>query len=234
MTSDERIAVQRAAVDRLGGIEWDAKRAAKGIMHVPGGGRVEFDFSGFPRLKLEPKEIKKRLPPLAEIVPSLALWDEDASSWAGLLVEARDAIVGILSAGSSEPSTEAVTGGARQHVVDRDMLRGLLDACARGHPNESFFLLRRDARGVISEAIVAPGSKGGRVAAIFVPERLPFDRSIVASFHSHPTGNGHWSEQDLRVFIRYPVNIIAHHPYGPNDYVIYDNRGVEIDVVLAR
>lgn len=202
-------------------IEWEGQSRRKGTLHVAAGASIKFNFSGaFPRFKVIGKDLRKRLPPVIDLLPELALWEpEDHPLDEELLEKLEDRVIKALRGGDP---------GENRLSIDSKLLEALLALAREGHPNEVLFLLKRDSRGVLAEAVVPQGSKGGKTAAYILPSRLPYDPAIDGSFHSHPSGSPKWSQQDLVVFKRYSVNVIAHNPYTKTSFAAYDNRGNEI------
>jgi proteasome lid subunit RPN8/RPN11 len=221
MTGSPDIDWQREQASKIAGVEWDGKKRTKGILRIDGGVLVEFNFDGVPSFKIQPKEARERLPNPIDLIPALVLWDEDAHpSWAEVLQELKAKIAAASGAVS----------GSWMPAIERKLLLGLLDAARRGHPNESFFLLKKGPTGVLDQVVLPQGTKGGKVMAIFSSDRLPYDKAIEATFHSHPSGNGTPSEPDLKAFVKYKVNIIAHAPYGEHDFKAFTNKGNPIDL----
>ncbi len=223
MPSPGDIEWQREQASKVAGVEWDGKKKTKGILHIDGGVLVEFNFDGMPSFKIQPKEARERLPHPVDLIPALVLWDEDAHpSWAEVLQELKVKLAAVRGS--------AAGNGSWMPAIERKLLLGLLDAARRGHPNESFFLLKKGPTGVLDQVILPQGTKGGKVMAIFSPDRLPYDKAIEASFHSHPSSNGTPSDPDLKAFLKYKVNIIAHAPYGEYDYKAFTNKGNPVDL----
>ncbi len=221
MAGSRDIDWQREQASKVAGVEWDGKKRTKGTLRIDSDVFVEFNFDGMPSFKIQPKEARERLPHPVDVIPALVLWDEDAHpSWAEVLQELKVKLAAATGAVS----------GTWMPAIERKLLQGLLDAARRGHPNESFFLLKKGSLGVLDQVVLPQGTKGGKVMAIFTPERLPYDKNIEASFHSHPSGNGTPSEPDIKAFIKYKVNIIAHAPYGEHDYKAYTNKGKPVDL----
>ncbi len=227
---DEKILKkEREAIEAMPGVILDDKKL-KGKMVLAENVYIEFDFTDFPSFKVQPRGVRRTMPPVVDLLPSLAIWDEQNPSFAGMLTELREKLLKMLG----RDAKESKDAGAMEDVsIKRDMLDGLLDIARRTHPNESFFLLKRDATGAISEVVMAQGARGGKTSAYFLPDRIPYDPAIVGSFHSHPSGNGQWSDEDLVAFKRYKINIIAHYPFERNDFKVYDNKGNKISVKFA-
>jgi proteasome lid subunit RPN8/RPN11 len=221
MAGSRDIDWQREQASKVAGVEWDGKKKTKGTLRIDEGVIVEFNFDGVPSFKIQPKEARERLPRPIELVPSVVLWDEESHpTWAEVLQELRTKLI----------AANGTRKGDWMPAIERKLLQGLLEAARRGHPNESFFLLKKGPSGVLDQVVLPQGTKGGKVMAIFSPDRLPYDKDIAASFHSHPSGNGMPSEPDVKVFVNYKVNIIAHAPYGEHDYKAFTNKGDPVDI----
>ncbi|MBN2152726.1 MAG: hypothetical protein JW839_14840 [Candidatus Lokiarchaeota archaeon] len=217
---------QREQASTVPGVEWDAKKPTKGILRIGGDVLVEFNFDGVPSFKVQPKEARERLPRPVDLLPEVVLWDDETHPpWAEVLQSLKEKLLALLAASGAD-------GGPWMPAIGRKILLGLLDAARHGHPNESFFLLKRGPGGVLDQVILPQGTKGGPVAAIFTPDRLPYDKDIQASFHSHPSGGGMPSPADIKAFIKYKVNIIAHAPYGEHDFKAFTNKGIPIEIEI--
>ena len=113
--------------------------------------------------------------------------------------------------------------------ISREVVEGILEACRNVHPHEFVGLLRAE-KDTITEVILPPASIYGRGAAQFNPYMLPFDFSIVGSIHSHPSGHGEPSTQDLNSMFNFGVvHIIVTYPYrSPQDLHFYNKKGQPI------
>ena len=118
--------------------------------------------------------------------------------------------------------------------IKGEVVNGVLEACRNVHPHEFLGLLRAE-EGVITEIILAPASIYSRGISLFRPQMLPFDFSIVGSIHSHPSGYGRPSAQDLNSMFNFGlVHIIVTFPYSSHqDLHTYDKRGnpIQCEVV---
>ena len=123
-----------------------------------------------------------------------------------------------------------------------DALRFALQASEDTHPDEYMGRLRgEDARKlgldrdgtVITDVLIAPGTKSNPVSAEFNPSYMPNDLKSVGSIHSHPNGVLRPSDADLATFSRGDVHIIVGAPYGRDDWQAFDTEGepTELDVL---
>ncbi len=110
--------------------------------------------------------------------------------------------------------------------IKRKVVEGVLEACRNVHPREFIGLLRAEGD-AITEIILAPASVYGKGLAQFHPHMLPFDFSLVGSIHSHPSGSGRPSTQDLNSMFNFGfVHIIVTFPYrNYQDLHVYDKKG---------
>nr|MDO8080101.1 Mov34/MPN/PAD-1 family protein [Candidatus Freyarchaeota archaeon] len=110
--------------------------------------------------------------------------------------------------------------------IKEEVVEGVLEACRNVHPREFIGLLRAE-EGMITEIILPPASIYGKGLAQFQPHMLPFDFSIVGSIHSHPSGSGRPSAQDLNSMFNFGfVHIIVTFPYSSyQDLHTYDKKG---------
>ncbi|MFQ3318298.1 MAG: proteasome lid subunit RPN8/RPN11 [Natronomonas sp.] len=126
--------------------------------------------------------------------------------------------------------------------IAKDAIDFALEASEDTHPNEYMGQLRgEDARKlgldrdgtVITDVLIAPGTKSNPVSAEFNPTYMPNDLKGVGSIHSHPNGVLRPSDADLATFGRGKIHIIIGAPYGPNDWQAFDRSGepTDLDVI---
>lgn len=118
-----------------------------------------------------------------------------------------------------------------------------LQASEDAHPNEYMGQLRgQDARTlgldrdgtVITDVLLAPGTRTNPKSAEFKPTYMPNDLDGVGSVHSHPNGVLSPSDADLATFTRGKVHIIVGAPYGRTDWQAFDNEGTPIDLDVLQ
>ena len=94
------------------------------------------------------------------------------------------------------------------------------------HPREGILLLRGitdwDKIGV-KEVIIPPFAIHGNGFSNFPLHMLPFDRSIVGTAHSHPSGVLHPSIGDLNHFYS-KIMVITGYPYDSEIQIVIYNR----------
>jgi len=105
------------------------------------------------------------------------------------------------------------------------------------YPNEFAAALRVNRRGIITELIMVPGTISGGRKALMHLYNLPIDFSIVGSVHSHPSGNYHPSEADLKFFSSFGrVHIIVGYPYDlkMGTWAAYDRGGNPVELPVLE
>ncbi len=90
------------------------------------------------------------------------------------------------------------------------------------------FCFLRLINGVLSEYVLAPQTHKGGSNVFFSSHDIDTDKTLVASCHSHPSGNYHPSEADLRTFRRKPINLILGNPFRITSMGVYDARGTPL------
>lgn len=120
-----------------------------------------------------------------------------------------------------------------------DALQMAIQASEDSHPNEYMGQLRgRDAAKlgldrdgtIVTDVLLAPGTKTSPTSAEFKPSHMPNDLSSVGSIHSHPNGVLRPSDADLATFTRGKIHLIVGAPYGQNDWQAFDRDGQPIDI----
>nr|MDO8119072.1 hypothetical protein [Candidatus Sigynarchaeota archaeon] len=148
MGGKERIK-EREDIEAIQGVILD-ENELRGKLVLAENVYIEFDFKDFPSFKIQPRSARKSLPPVVDLLPSLAIWDEESPSFAGMLTELRDKVLKLLERDLKELKETSKDDAVQDVSIKRDILDGLLDIARRTHPNESFFLLKKDASGVIA------------------------------------------------------------------------------------
>jgi proteasome lid subunit RPN8/RPN11 len=125
--------------------------------------------------------------------------------------------------------------------IAEDALEFALRASEDAHPNEYMGQLRgADARKlgldrdgtVVTDVLLAPGTKTNPVSAEFNPSYMPNDLKSVGSVHSHPNGVLRPSDADLATFSRGRVHVIVGAPYGRDDWQAFDSEGHRRDLEI--
>lgn len=104
----------------------------------------------------------------------------------------------------------------------------LLDMARSAHPLEMLVLLRGRKQAdavVVEDLLFAPLSQHSELSVYFRMNLMPMDFSVVGLAHSHPSGAGEPSLEDLHNFVG-KVMLILTPPYeGPEDIHAYDGEG---------
>ncbi len=119
---------------------------------------------------------------------------------------------------------------SKEWKITSSLLRDLLFAAKRSHPNEFIALLSTLERNasLVEEIVVVPATSGRDYAALH-SELIPFDPLIVGTVHSHPTPSPYPSEQDLIAFARMgELHLILAYPYSPSGVRAFNARGKPI------
>jgi len=117
--------------------------------------------------------------------------------------------------------------------ITDDVRDGILSYCKMRHPNEAILILRGTSKGAhvaVDGLVVPPFSHSGPTFAGFPHSFLPFDKSYVGMFHSHPSGTARPSVTDLHNFFGL-VSVIVAYPYGEADICAWDSSGSPIRLV---
>ncbi|KAA0014092.1 hypothetical protein B6U81_02690 [Thermoplasmatales archaeon ex4484_30] len=121
-------------------------------------------------------------------------------------------------------------------AIERGCLETIKQASKELHPNEFLAMLSVGKRkDVISEIVLLPQMVYGKRHATFNIYMAPYDRSIVGTVHSHPSGNALPSEGDLFTFQKHGrIHIIIAYPYEDDTWKAYDYNGNEISLEIVE
>lgn len=98
-------------------------------------------------------------------------------------------------------------------------------------PNEfSGMLVGDNEEKVVDDIYIIPVTINSRFSSTIRTDLVPMSLSIIGSAHSHPSSYARPSSADLSFFQSKSINIIAHYPYGPKDFTVFDSKGKEIQV----
>lgn len=176
---------------------------------------LKINFRRYPnKPKIElPKKITKNIPDIEQFIPELRNWNKLAPP------QMSDIIRSIMQ------TLESITG--KLVHISNSLFEELMVIARENHPREIFCVLRLK-NGFLQEYILSPQTVSSEKSAVFFPHRIGRDRSIIASFHNHPSGVFKPSVQDLKSFRLNPVNIIVGAPYNSNCMGVYDSLGNEL------
>lgn len=120
-------------------------------------------------------------------------------------------------------------------IIPRGVLELILHASRSSYPNEFGAMIRGEGNKV-KELLLLPGTLQGRKSASFRLEMLPLDSKSIGVVHSHPSGNNHPSEADLRMFSKVGnVNLIVRYPYqSVADVAAYNSKGETLAIAVIE
>ena len=124
----------------------------------------------------------------------------------------------------------------REVVVNRSVIRSILDYAKACHPKEGILLLKGSLsknRITVNEVEIPPLAVHGFGFSNFPLHMLPLDFSVVGTAHSHPSGVLRPSITDLNKFYG-RIMIIAAYPYRSEENVaVFDREGrlIEYEIV---
>lgn len=123
----------------------------------------------------------------------------------------------------------------RKVVIGKDVAGLLLEVAKNIHPNEMIVLLHGRVNGdtaVVEEISFPPQSIYGEDFSSFNPYLLPIDHSILGIAHSHPSGVGRPSFEDLDNFMG-KIMVIVTAPYeDEQDIHVIDSEGRPIAFIV--
>ena len=112
--------------------------------------------------------------------------------------------------------------------IKKSLMESLLAYSKDQYPKEMLVLLRAKKRKdvlMLHQVVFAPFMDSGSNVATFNPYQVPIDSSIIGTAHSHPSGVGKPSLQDLlhmygslMVIVSYPFN-------GTRDVSVFNQKG---------
>jgi len=120
-----------------------------------------------------------------------------------------------------------------QWLIEKELIEYIMEISKDYYPKEFLALLRAEKE-IIKELVFVPALRSGNSSASFNPFALPHYFDVVGTVHSHPSGGGEPSEKDLKLFSKYPVNLIVFYPFSESSFRAYDDRGnyVELGQIL--
>ncbi len=199
-------------------------KEGKGKVHITLLPRVDInvDFRKYPRRpSIEiPRELAKICGKPSDFLFSLVRWDKIGPLHvASVVEELRNFIENVA--------------GIKLRMLYR-LATGLCEQARQYHPREFVGLLRVHG-GVLAEYLLPPHMQSSATSAIYSHHNLPTDRSIIASVHSHPTGNARPSAADLNMFSggTQSFHVIIGYPYNFASMLAYDRRGKPIPIEIV-
>lgn len=123
----------------------------------------------------------------------------------------------------------------RKVIIKRDVAGLLLEIARNVYPNEVIVLLHGYVnRGcaVVEEVSFPPQSVYGDSFSSFNPYLLPIDHSILGIAHSHPSGLGEPSDEDLNNFMGILMVILTAPYRDERDIHVMDSNGRKIELEI--
>jgi len=111
-------------------------------------------------------------------------------------------------------------------LIESDVVKSILVYAQGLHPREGILLLRGRIKGnsiMINDLWIPPQAIHGAGFSSFPIYRLPFDRSIIGTVHSHPSGSIKPSTVDLNHFYG-GIMAITCFPYASEKHIAFYNR----------
>ncbi|MFH0713803.1 MAG: Mov34/MPN/PAD-1 family protein [Candidatus Micrarchaeota archaeon] len=114
--------------------------------------------------------------------------------------------------------------------LERKVLLSAMQGAKNVFPNEFIALFQKTEKGHM--LIIPPFSEYGATFSSFDQWALP-PMNIIGSFHSHPSGNGEPSQQDLLFFSKTAdFNIVAFPPFSLTSFKAFSSEGKKIRVKI--
>ncbi len=119
----------------------------------------------------------------------------------------------------------------KEIIFKSNVIDSILTFCKIHHPNEAILVVcgsnKRDKL-TVDRLMIPPLSEYGPYYSGFPINMLPYDRSIVGTAHSHPSGDSTPSITDLHHFIGL-ISIIVRYPYDDDDLFVYNSKGESLE-----
>ena len=116
--------------------------------------------------------------------------------------------------------------------IKKAVLLSAVEASWNFLPDEFMCFLSGDKKTqTINEIVFLPSSSSADAVSIN-DWIIPFDESILGSFHSHPNGIPFPSSADKRFFARFSLNAILGSPFAVENIRFFDYHGKRIEVSL--
>ncbi len=115
----------------------------------------------------------------------------------------------------------------------KEIIEDLFEAAKNTYPREFLALLGSTQKNnFVDEFVVIPASYGKELVH-FELGKIPIDKTILGSVHSHPTPNNRPSRADLSTFKKTgKIHLIIAYPFNLDSCALYDTNGKEINWVV--
>ncbi len=116
-------------------------------------------------------------------------------------------------------------------IMKKRTMLSAMQGAKNVYPQEFIALFRKNG-GMVSELIIPPFSEYGDNFSSFSNWHLP-PMQICGSFHSHPSGSGFPSQQDLLFFSKIgEFHIVAFPPFSLSSFKAFSNNGKTIELSI--
>lgn len=124
-------------------------------------------------------------------------------------------------------------------VIDKGLLKELLESAEALHPREVILVLRGkieqgegERKINVTDYLIPPQAIHGISSSAFNPHMIPIDFSIVGTMHSHPSGVLLPSITDLNFMVGFFAVIVVPPYRDPRDVATFDRRGEPVHLVV--
>ncbi len=122
----------------------------------------------------------------------------------------------------------------RKIIIQNDVKDGIISYSKMNHPNEMVLILRGKSKNSVMKIdglVIPPFSHTEPTFAGLPSSFLPLDLSYIGMVHSHPTGSGKPSLEELNNFFGL-VSVIVKSPYKDDDIFAWDSSGNPIPITF--
>jgi len=117
--------------------------------------------------------------------------------------------------------------------IKKNIILSIMELAKAAYPNEFSGMLVGDKDDkIIDDIYIIPATTNNLFSSSIRTDLVPMSLSIVGSVHSHPSNYARPSNADLHFFSSKSINIIAHYPYAPENYVAFNSKGEQILVQI--
>ncbi len=124
-------------------------------------------------------------------------------------------------------------------VIDKGLLKELLESAEAFHPREVILVLRGkieqgegERKINVTDYLIPPQAIHGISSSAFNPHMIPIDFSIVGTMHSHPSGVLLPSITDLNFMVGFFAVIVGPPYRDSRDVAAFDRRGEPVHLVV--
>ena len=120
------------------------------------------------------------------------------------------------------------------YKIKREILDDVLQASSNLDPLEFFAMLAcSKQKGMIDEFVVVP-AEYSRNSVLIKQWLIPFDRSIIGTIHSHPSGQSVPSHMDRQNFAKFgEIHLITFPPFSSQSFEVFDSQGRRTKIAVV-